>query len=66
MVTVSLRECTCSHFLLFVWGGLADLHRTKPQHQSYKKGRKETVLKHWIAVVKHDTVRLVVGWTDMH
>lgn len=26
---VALRKCTCSHFLLFVWGGLADSDRAE-------------------------------------
>lgn len=43
-VTVSLRECTCSHFLLFVWGGLALVGSTaKPEHHSTDKTRREKI-----------------------
>lgn len=41
-VTVPLRKCTCSHFLLFVWGGLAlGRHWAKLEHQSALKARKK-------------------------
>lgn len=39
-VTVPLRKCTCSHFLLFVWGGLAlGRYWAKLEHQSAQKPR---------------------------
>lgn len=39
-VTVPLRKCTCSHFLLFVWGGLAlGRYWAKLEHQSAQKTR---------------------------
>lgn len=39
--TVPLRKCTCSHFLLFVWGGGLALGRywAKLEHQSAQKTR---------------------------
>lgn len=41
-VTVPLRKCTCSHFLLFVWGGLAlGRYGAKLEHQSAQKTRKK-------------------------
>lgn len=47
-VTVPLRKCTCSHFLLFVCGGLAALGRygAKLEHQSAQKTSKKNISKH--------------------
>ncbi|KAA8588493.1 hypothetical protein FQN60_009838 [Etheostoma spectabile] len=54
-VTVPLRKCTCSHFLLFVWGGLAlGRYGVKLEHQSEQKTREKRNL---IAVAHRDTVR---------
>lgn len=41
-VTVPLRICTCSHFLLFVWGGLAlGWYWAKLEHPSLQKTKEE-------------------------
>lgn len=68
--TVPLRKCTCSHFLLFVWGGLAlGRYWAKLEHQSANEPRsekteggkkeKETEPNVGTAVAHRDTVRLV-------
>lgn len=42
VATGPLRNCTCSHFLLFVWGGLAlGRYWVKLEHQSATKARKK-------------------------
>lgn len=61
-VTVPLRKCTCSHFLLFVWGGLAlGRYWAKLEHQSAQKPRgkrkKRETSKRRTAVADRDTAR---------